>query len=106
MWPSKISALALSIGFSLVNAQSLKTIAYGPDGLLCPQQPGATVDVEKGLFSTYIAQNTVINFFGNGNTLVINNAPTLVSTVITVTRTRTQGPAPTGFVDEHGRSDE
>ncbi|EXJ73504.1 uncharacterized protein A1O5_03265 [Cladophialophora psammophila CBS 110553] len=89
MWPSSSLLLpSLALQFAAANAQALATVTYGPSGP-CPVPSVTSVVVVQAAYYSSVFQSAsqIVNLFGNGDTVTIQNAPTtyITNTYITTT---------------------
>ncbi|KAK5446410.1 hypothetical protein LTS15_009749 [Exophiala xenobiotica] len=106
MWPSSTLLLPLlALRFAVANAQALSTVTYGPGGLCPVPLTTSVVVVQQAVYSSFFQSASQINnIFGEGNTIMINNAPTtyittsyVTTTIVTTVMTTTGSPtAPIG----------
>ncbi|OAP58474.1 hypothetical protein AYL99_07564 [Fonsecaea erecta] len=89
MWPSSSLLLSsLALRFAAVNAQALATVTYGPSGPCPVPSVTSVVVVQAGYYSSFFqSASQIVNLFGNGETVTIENAPTtyITNTYITTT---------------------
>ena len=77
-----------------VNAQ--RTLAIGPSGV-CPAPPVTTFEIIPVYYSSYFSAETVIDIFGNGNTVDIHGPTTVITTAIVTVTSLPTTPSSTGF---------
>src|ERR1700722_12078618 len=66
------------------SADAASTLAFGPSGL-CPG-PLTTIEIVPVYYSSYFLGETVIDIFGDGNTINVYGPTTIITTVsVTVT---------------------
>ncbi|KAK5318552.1 hypothetical protein LTR11_007954 [Exophiala xenobiotica] len=101
MWPSSTLLLPLlALRFAVANAQALSTVTYGPGGLCPVPSTTSVVVVQQAVYSSFFQSASQINnIFGDGNTIMINNAPTtyitasyVTTTIVTTVMTTTGSP--------------
>ncbi|KIY02994.1 uncharacterized protein Z520_01460 [Fonsecaea multimorphosa CBS 102226] len=89
MWPSSSLVLSsLALRFAAVHAQALATVTYGPSGPCPVPSVTSVVVVQAGYYSSFFqSASQIVNLFGNGETVTIQNAPTtyITNTYITTT---------------------
>ncbi|ETI25104.1 hypothetical protein G647_04475 [Cladophialophora carrionii CBS 160.54] len=89
MWPSSSLLLPyLAAHIASVSAQALSTVTYGPSGPCPVPSVTSVVVVQPGYYSSFFqSASSIVNLWGNGNTVMINNAPTtyITNTYISTT---------------------
>jgi hypothetical protein len=78
------------------SASAASTLAYGPSGI-CPAPPVTTVEIIPVYYSSYFPGETVIDFFGNGNTLNIYGPTTIITTATVTVTSLPTAPSSPGF---------
>ncbi|KIW61531.1 hypothetical protein PV05_01642 [Exophiala xenobiotica] len=101
MWPSSTLLLPfLALRLAVADAQALSTVTYGPGGLCPAPSTTSVVVVQQAVYSSFFQSASQINnIFGDGNTIMINNAPTtyittsyITTTIVTTVMTTTVSP--------------
>ncbi|EXJ60068.1 hypothetical protein A1O7_04218 [Cladophialophora yegresii CBS 114405] len=87
-----------------VSAQALSTVTYGPSGPCPVPSVTSVVVVQAGYYSSFFqSASSIVNLWGNSNTVMINNAPTtyitntyISTTIISTISTTVVNPSTTG----------
>jgi hypothetical protein len=85
--------LASATIYHSVDATS--TLAFGPSGL-CPA-PLTTVEIVPVYYSSYFLGETVIDIFGDGNTINVYGPTTIITTTLVTTTTSPTAPSSPAF---------